>query len=122
MKTTITTLISVALLAGCATPLVPETRIVRVNTPIPFCPAPPTVARCTNYVDALTPEDAKNPGKVAQAYKLDMACYRANDRVFRQILERYADVSKLNTEVQQMFIDYGNVFERALLPEPSPTQ
>lgn len=115
-------LISVVLLAGCATPLVPETRIVRVNTPIPFCPAPPTVARCTNYVDALTPEDAKDPGKVAQAYKLDMACYRANDRVLRQILERYTDVSKLNTEVQQLFIDYGNAYERALLPKPSPTQ
>lgn len=121
MKTLLAVL-SVVILAGCATPLVPETKVVQVDKPIPFCPAPPTVTQCTNYVDALTPDDIKDPGKVAQAYKLDMACYRANDRVLRQILERYTDVSKLNSEVEKLFIDYGKAYERALLPKPSPTE
>lgn len=110
-------LIGVLALTGCAgNPFVPEAKIVKVDKPIPFCPVPPIVPHCTNYVDTLTPEDVKDPGKVAQAYKLDMTCYRANDKTFRQILSGYEDVSRINHEVEVLFDGLGETYEQAIHP------
>jgi len=110
--------ICIVLLAGCATTFrAPETKVVTVKQPIPYCPAPPVVQQCTNYVDLLVLEDEKDPGKVAQAYKLDMACYRANDATFRDILKTYNSASLLQADVEKMF----NQLQQKDTPPSSPT-
>jgi hypothetical protein len=101
MKLTLVSLLIVSL-SGCT--LLP-TKIVYVDKPIPYCPAPAEVPACTNYVDQLQPSDITEPGKVAQAYKLDMTCYRTNDKTLRHIIGGYVEISKQNGSVDQMLKD-----------------
>jgi len=93
---------AVALLSACGhNPLVPETKIVKVKVPVPFCPAPPVIPECTKYTDALTSADAKDPGKVAQLTKLELACLRAEAVSLRQTVRSYKDVSSMAAEVER---------------------
>jgi len=121
MKNTL--LISMLLLVGCSSnPFVPEKQIVKIDKPIPYCPAPPKVVECQNYVDALTDEDRADPGKVAQAYKMDMMCYRANAKTLREILQRYEDTSLLLKDVEAMYDSLGQQYDTLLSPSPTPQQ
>ncbi len=115
----VTMLLAVVLLAGCRTnPVVPEVKVVKINRPVPYSPAPPAVPQCTNYTAALTPADSKDPGKVAQAYVLDLTCYRANDLTFRQILQHYNAISDQTQTVQQMIDAVGTQYDSALGQQP----
>jgi hypothetical protein len=118
------------LVAGCATTArqpVQQTKVVTIDKPIPFCPAPIDVAACSNYVDNLTDADLKDPGKVVQAYKLDMTCLRITDKILRRILAGYKDTSAMNKDVTRLFNEYGSQYEKALstvvpLTEPPLTE
>lgn len=105
-----TTLIIALLLTGCG---VAPTRTVEVSKPIPYCPAPPAVQSCTFYVDQLAPADAADPGKVAQAYKLDMACLRSTDLMLRKIIAAYQDVSVKAEDVERMLQEAGVEYTKA---------
>ena len=95
-------LFGLTVLAGCQNQIQPQVKIVTVDKPIPFCPPPPDIPVCTNYVANLTIADSKDPGKVAQSYVADLACYKANDVSFRQALQHYGDIAKQATQVQLM--------------------
>lgn len=114
-------LIALALVAitGCAT-TVPSVKTVTVNRPVPYVPTPPNVPVCTNYIDTLTQADIKDPGKVVQAYKLDMSCYRANDVTFRKIIEEYRRVSENNADVKVLLDDMIKEYESALSNAVTP--
>lgn len=90
MKVIVTSCCAAVLVAGCACDPVIKTEIVTVNKPIPFIPPPPEVPQCDFMVDKLTPADAKNPGKVGQAYVHDMTCLRARNNIDNVILDQYA--------------------------------
>lgn len=93
-------------LTACSTnPLVPETKIVTVKVPIPFCPAPPDIPECIKYTDALTLADLTDPGKVVQLTKLELACLRAEALSLRQTLKSYKDVSALASDVERSLND-----------------
>lgn len=112
------------LVAGCATTrqTIPQTKVVTIDKPIPFCPAPIDVAACSNYVDSLTEADHKDPGKVAQAYKLDMTCLRITDKILRRILTGYKDTSAMNKDVTRLFNEYGSQYEKALTAVSKPAE
>lgn len=107
------------MLSGCSL-LTPK--IITVDKPIPFCPPPPKVPECANYVDVLSSSDVQDPGKVAQAYKLDMTCYRNHDRSFRQILEVYQDTSTMAEQASMLFKQLNDEYEHALNPNAPETQ
>lgn len=79
-------------LCGCCTNT-PQIKTVLVDKPIPYAPQPPTVPQCTDYTTALSQSDVTDPGKVVQAYVLDLTCYKSNDRTFRMILEQYKKIA-----------------------------
>jgi len=87
------------ILCGCQT-MVQKEKIVYVDKPIPYCPAPPDVPPCPNYRSLLTLDDLKDPGKVAVAYNIDVVCYDTNDKTFRDILSKYKTISNNNSNVQ----------------------
>jgi hypothetical protein len=103
-------------MVGCGGTAAVKTNVVLVDKPIPFCPVPPEVPSCTNFVDALTDADYTTPGKVVQAYKLDMTCYRATDKILRQVIGGYKDTSAMNKDISALFDSYGKQYEKALTP------
>lgn len=109
------------LITGCSTnPLVPDTKVVKIDKPVPYAPPPPDVPPCTDYVVTLTPADNKDPGKVAQAYVLDLTCYKANDKTFRQILQNYKVISGQAEKVQQMIDSVDHQYENAITTPAKP--
>lgn len=95
-------IVAALLLSACQhNPLVPDVKVVYVDKPIPFCPAPPQIPECIKYTDALTSADAKDPGKVAQLTKLELACLRAEAVSLRQTVRSYKDVSSMAAEVKR---------------------
>lgn len=104
------TIIAALFLAGCG---VTPVKTVEVSKPIPYCPAPPEVVKCTFYVDQLTSADLTDPGKVAQAYKLDMTCLRANDLTLRKIIAAYQDISVKAEDVEKMLQEAGVEYTKA---------
>ena len=116
-KILITCVVASMFLAGCAER---QIRLVEVDKPIPMCPKPPTVPVCEFQVDHLTPSDLKDPGKVGAAYKYDMTCLRAVDRINRMINEEYLKTSQnfdaVNTEIDKSFKDLKAKVDAAQKP------
>lgn len=88
-------------MTGCGPKYLVKKEIVTVNKPVPYCPAPPHIPEYEFQVDKLTSADAKDPGKVGQAYKADMLVLRTNDRSLRAALYEYANINASFTGVQQ---------------------
>lgn len=106
MKTTLV-VTCLIFLAGCSTTPVIKTEIVKVNVPVPFIPAPPEVPTISYAVDALTPADAKTPGKVGQAYVHDMTFLRERIKIDDMILLQYkngsADFTAIERKIQELY-------------------
>lgn len=105
------------LLAGCGTTVIKK-EIVTVDKPVPFIPAPPSVPPCVSQVDKLVPEDAKDPGKVGQAYKYDMVCYRQRIRILELILDQYKagsqNFDKINEEITALYAKINEAEQKAV--------
>lgn len=113
-KTLITCIIAATLATGCAER---QIRLVEVDKPIPMCPKPPTVPVCEFQVDSLTSSDLN---KVGPAYKYDMTCLRAVDRINRMINEEYLKTSQnfdaVNAEIDKSFKDLKAKVDAAQKP------
>jgi hypothetical protein len=109
MKALLVTLVvaSTLLLAGCPATMPLKTEVVVVDKPMPFIPPPPVVPKYDYKVDKLTPEDAKDPGKVGQAYKYDMTALRQLVLIYDSILEQYQSASQnfdeVNKQIDELF-------------------
>lgn len=109
------------LVAGCSTnPLVPDTKIVKINKPVPYAPPPPDVPVCVDYVATLTPADNKDYGKVAQSYVLTYKCLKETDKTHRQILENYKVISNQAGKVQEMIDSVDTQYENVITPPAKP--
>lgn len=107
MRYSVVTLALVAAaLAGCNTTIVKK-EIVTVDKPVPFIPSPPDVPKCVSQVDKLVAEDRVDPGKVGQAYKYDMLCYRQRDKIVQMIIDQYKagsqNFDQVNKEIDELF-------------------
>jgi hypothetical protein len=102
----------VLLLSACF-----HTTIVRepvtVEVPIPYCPAPPPVPTHDFLVDKLQPEDLADPGKVGQAYKVDMTFLREVHRIHVLILEQYKNTSQSFEETQKKIRELADKMKAA---------
>ena len=86
-----------------------QIKLVEVDKPIPLCPKPPYVPSLSSRVDLLSPADAKDPGKVGEAYKYDMTFLRATNGIYQMILKEYDKTSQnfdaVTTEIDKSFHD-----------------
>lgn len=100
-------LLAATLLTACETQTIIKKEIVTVDKPVPFIPTPPEVPQCVSQVDKLIADDAKDPGKVGQAYKYDMLCYRQRLNILQLILDQYKagsqNFDKVNEQIAQMY-------------------
>lgn len=119
----VTVILSVLLLIGCKSQeIIPDTKIVYVNKPIPYSPVPPVVPMCTFYVDTLTADDLVDYSKVARAYKLDMTCLRSTDTTLRQIIQKYDEISKHNGETEALIQSFKEQYDTPSSIETINTQ
>lgn len=93
-------LAAVFALTACS-PLPVKKDIVYVDKPIPYVPKPPDVPVFDSHVDLLTLDDAKDPGKVGQAYKYDMTQLRSLQKIYQMILDQYRASSQNFDEVNK---------------------
>lgn len=93
-------------IAGCGSNPT-KIQTVSVDKPIVYCPAPPAVPTYESAVDKLTPADKNNPGVVGEAYKYDMTWLRANNRIYKMILDQYSKSSQnfdeVNSEISKLY-------------------
>lgn len=101
-------MVILAITACSPTKYVVKKEIVTVSKPVPYCPAPPEVDTYEYWVDQLTDEDVKDPGKVGQAYKHDMIILRQNDATLRAIIQQYKEISTSFSGVQEQI---DNIFK-----------
>ena len=98
MKTIVLVLFACVSLSGCFHHATRE--VVRtVEVPVPYCPPPPVISPYSYQVDALTPQDVTDPGKVGQAYKADMTYLRDMEEIYKMILQQYKSTSTNFDEV-----------------------
>jgi hypothetical protein len=114
MKNMFLIMVLMALSACASNSLNTKKDVVLVDKPLPYCPAPPQVNECVSMVDALTPADANDPGKVAQAYKYDMMCYRSSNKTLRQVLQQYENVSKNNSAIELLYKNLKQHYDEVL--------
>lgn len=127
MRTIIATLLAIPLLAGCAGQMQYAVKTVIVDKPVLVCPAPPQLDNYDFEVSKLKPEDAKDPGKVAQAYKADMLYLRRMEGVYKDIIKKYSDAAdeaaKARAEVDKIFQNNQEAIKNAQpTSENKPTQ
>lgn len=93
-------------LSGCAFNEPPKQQIIYVNKPVPYIPPPPVVPKFESQVDKLTDDDAKDPGKVGQAYKYDVIALRKLVSIYDAILAQYqassASFDAVNAEIDKL--------------------
>lgn len=125
MIRTITALVITLFLVGCAdTQYVVKTQIV--DKPVLVCPAPPTIEPIEFQVSKLTAEDAKDPGKVAQAYKADMLYLRRMEGVYNDIIKTYKEAAeaaaKARESVDKIFQNKAAEPSQPVPPSPTPNR
>lgn len=123
MKTLTSVICATMLVTGCGFMPIVRTKVVTVNKPVLVIPTPPKVPKVEYEVDKLTPEDAKQPGKVGQAYVHDMTYLRAVVPIYESILAQYAassvEFSDVNKKIQEL---YSQIDTQPLTdPKPSNT-
>ena len=100
-------LLLAACLVGCASAPVAPTNVVTVDKPIAVVPKPPEVPVFASQVDALTPADIKDPGKVGQAYRYDVTMLRSLVKIYQMILAQYTTSSyqfeAIEAEINNLF-------------------
>ena len=115
---TIIALVVVPFLSGCAATTQYVIKTVPVDKPILVCPAPPSLENYEFEVNNLKPEDAKDPGKVAQAYKADMLYLRKMESVYKDIIKKYEEASKdaekARQEIDKIFQNNQSAIDSAV--------
>lgn len=98
--------ILVAALTGCLNKNTRDRPPEIVRTPILFCPAPPgldtRVDELDLYINDLTDEDLKDPGKVVQAFRADVYQLMKGRKEDTKVLKKYEDLSKKLDELKDL--------------------
>lgn len=104
-----TVIVSSLLLSGCFGVLPVKKEVVQVAKPVLVIPKPPEVPAAEWEVDKLTIDDAKDPGKIGQAYKHDMLEARQLLKIYQMIVDGYKTSSQtfdqVNKEIDQLYKD-----------------
>lgn len=123
MRTKILFILPRFLLAGCPGTTQYVVKTVEVDKPILVCPAPPKLEDYEFQVNKLTPEDIKDPGKVAQRYKADMYYLRRMEGVYKDIIDRYnkarEDARKAREQVDKIFKNNQQGVDAAIKQDPA---
>lgn len=112
MKTALVILL-ISLLSGCAfDPSMfksdPEIKVVTVEKPLLYCPAPPDFEYPRLVIEDLVPGDEKDPGRVVQYWKATAKQLEGEVIKRDTILEAYRKIQNKNPdlkpiEVERMF-------------------
>jgi len=104
MVKTITSMLLVLLLVGCAGKQVRlKTEVQEKHIPVLYCPAPPKVVRPELAIDKLTPEMMKNPGEVVKHYKATIIQLQGLTVELETILKQYDENNEAYDELERQF-------------------
>ena len=113
----LTVLVVVALLSGCSVfgpkvqPIAPK--IVEVDKPVPYIPAPPDQFNNLKAIQLLTPKltTQSDAGTVAEYYKADVYTLKQLRAIYEEILNQYQqgaiDNAKAKEKIDALFNSLG---------------